>query len=544
VNTKFEQHRTPPHGFDRRKFLGAVGSGLALSGAGLLGVREALAQRFVLREDKFGRLFPRLDPFFYRASDALNRALLEIGKPGGVLDANDNLAAGPVALIVDPALNVNNPNNPTHTAGTTFMGQFMDHDMTFDLTSALGEPTDPEDSPNARTPAFDLDSVYGGGPKRSPQLYGYQNSRIKFKIESGGLFEDLPRASSRTAIIADPRNDENLIIAGLHVAFLRFHNKTVDYLRVRHPRWDSDDVFDEAQRLTRWHYQWMIVQEFLPLFIGQDLTDEILHRGRRFYRPNTAFIPVEFQGAVYRFGHTMIRPSYRANLAGDVGGNPATGAPAFFGMIFDPAAEGQADPVDLRGKARAPRRFIGWQTFFNFGAIPRSNGVGTLGEDVRPNKLIDGRISSPLFHLPLQAIAGAVPPTPQSLPQRNLLRQVTWSMPSGQRIAREMQAEPLSRSELSELRSYGFNLDSSTPLWYYAIKEGAARAKGLTLGPVGGRICGEVIIGLLQLDQHSYLSRAPFWKPTLPQISGRVTGEYRMIDFLTWAGVDPTSRKQ
>lgn len=531
-----DQRCSQSGGLNRRKFLGALGSGsMALGVPGLLGVRAALAQRFVLREDKFGRLFPRLDPFFERVSPQLNAALLDIGKPGGILDAKDNLAAGPVALIVDPALNVNNPNNPTHTAGTTFMGQFMDHDMTFDLTSALGEPTEPEDSPNARTPALDLDSVYGGGPRKSPELYEQHGHRIKFKVESGGLFEDLPRGSNNTAIIADPRNDENLIIAGLQAAVLLFHNKAVDYVIKRHPRMDSDDVFREARRLTTWHYQWMIVHEFLPLFIGQELVDEILHRGRKFYRPKVAFIPVEFQGAAYRFGHTMVRPSYRANLAGDNGG-------PFFAMVFDPAGQGQADPVDLRGGARAPRRFIGWQTFFNFGAIPRPNGIGTLGEDVRPNKLIDARISTPLFNLPLATIATGEPPT--SLPQRNLLRQVTWSLPSGQSIAREMHVDPLSRSELSELRGYGLGLDRSTPLWYYVLKEGALRANGLTLGPVGGHIVGEVIIGLLELDDNSYLSASRSWKPTLPTIHGPVTGDFHMIDFLAFAGVDPTSRGQ
>ena len=166
------QHLSQSGGIDRRTFLRALGSSVvALGGSGLLGTRNAIGQRFVLREENFGRLFPQLDPFFEKASSGLNAALLDIGKPGGVLDAKDDLAAGPVALIVDPALSVNNPNNPTHTAGTTFMGQFMDHDMTFDLTSRLGEPTEPEDSPNARTPALDLDSVYGGGPRRSPELY-------------------------------------------------------------------------------------------------------------------------------------------------------------------------------------------------------------------------------------------------------------------------------------------------------------------------------------------------------------------------------------
>ena len=121
-------------------------------------------------------------------------------------------------------------------------------------------------------------------------------------------------------------------------------------------------MFAEARRLVTWHYQWIIVNEFLPHIIGASLVNDILSRGRRFYTPRAGeqSIPVEFQGAAYRFGHSMVRPSYRANLAGDSGG-------PFFGFIFDPAGEGQPDPVDLRGGARARRRFIGWQTFFDFG---------------------------------------------------------------------------------------------------------------------------------------------------------------------------------
>ncbi len=117
-------------------------------------------------------------------------------------------------------------------------------------------------------------------------------------------------------------------------------------------------------------------------------------------------------------------------------------------------------------------------------------------------------------------------------------------MPSGQSIAREMDLEPLAASELSELRSYGLGLERSTPLWYYVLKEAEVRANGLTLGPVGGRIVGEVILGLLAHDRGSFLSRDPFWKPTLPTLNGQVTGDFRMIDFLAFAGVDPASRGQ
>ena len=212
----------------------------------------------------------------------------------------------------------------------------------------------------------------------------------------------------------------------------------------------------------------------------------------------------------------MVRPSYRANLAGDVNGQP------FFGLIFDPAATGSNDPVDLRGGARAPRRFVGWQTFFDFG--------GAFTADVRPNKLIDAKISTPLFHLPIGTIAGAETGV-TALPQRNLLRQVTWGLPSGQSVARHLKMPALSPSDLAELRSFGLDLAASTPLWYYILKEAQICEGGLRLGPVGARIVGEVIIGLLQVDPRSYLS-TPQWRPTLPTRSGQVTGDFQMIDFL------------
>jgi hypothetical protein len=525
----------------RRKFLGTLGAvAVAVSTPGFFTARDALAQsppkRFVIREDRFGRIFPDLPPFA-TPSPALEAAMRDIGKPGGMLDAKDDLLAGPVQLIVDPTLSANNPDNTTHTAGTTFVGQFLDHDMTFDLSSRLGVPTEPAASANSRTPAFDLDSVYGGGPLADPELYvGEKGQRqpTKFNVENGGLFEDIPRDATGKAIIADPRNDENMMISGLQAAFLKFHNRAVDLVTAEQHGESPDEVFRRARQLTTWHYQWMIVHEFLPLFIGQALVDEILENGRKFYRPDVVQIPVEFQGAAYRFGHSMVRPSYRANLAGDESG-------PFFGMIFDPTAEGEADPRDLRGGARARRRFIGWQTFFNFGGIPRPSGVGTLGEDVRPNKRIDTRISTPLFTLPLGAIPSGDPPT--SLPQRNLLRQLTWQLPSGQGIAGIMGVPAVDKNDLRDLKGYKLGLDESTPLWFYVLKEAELVAGGLHLGPVGGRIVGEVIIGLLQLNPDSYASN-PRWRPMLPTTSGRVTGDFRMIDFLTFAGVDPTSRGQ
>lgn len=470
--------------------------------------------------DKFGRMF--MLPSFALPTTTLINALLEVGKPGGIMDANDNLAAGPVALITDPALNTVNINNTQHTAGTTFMGQFMDHDMTFDISSRLGSPALVLMSPNGRTPDFDLDSVYGDGFIGSPQLYDPADL-ARFRIESGGQFEDVPRDPlTSAAIISDPRNDENMMISGLQAAFLRFHNAMVDKLRADDPGISSADVFAEARRLTVYHYQWMIVHEFLPQFVGQDMVDAILTNGRRFYVPSmgAGYIPVEFQIA-YRFGHSMIRPSYRANLAGDNGA-------AFFGLVFDPAAEGSADPIDLRGKARAPRRFIGWQTFFDFG-----------DGEVKPNKIIDTKVSTPLFNLPLITLPDGTPPT--SLMQRNLLRHVTWSIPSGQGIARAMGIRPLSSSSFADIGAVRSSFATATPLLFYVLREAEVLEGGLHLGPVGGRIVGEVILGLLQSDPDSYLNAQPDFLPNVPTRAGSPTG-FKMADFLTFAGVDPTSR--
>lgn len=523
----------------RRGFLSGIGVGTAgvLGGATLTPI-EAIAQ-WIREEaaitatspDRFGRMFPNLPPFATTDQPIFQRVidgLLDIGHFGGVLDAKDALGRGPVDLITDPTLSANNPNNPNHTAGTTFIGQFLDHDMTFDQTSQLAEPVDPLQSPNTRTPGFDLDSVYGGGPTATPQFYNPAD-RAKFRVESGGRFEDVPRMPDGTAIIADPRNDENIMVSGLHAAFLKFHNRVVDFVRAQNPGAGTNEVFAQAQQTVRWHYQWIILREVLPLFIGQDRVNQILSGGRRFYQPAAGqhFIPVEFQGAAYRFGHSMVRPSYRANLNGNPDGS------AFFGMVFDPAGEGQADPVDLRGGARAPRRFIDWQTFFDFGLID----PGTTTPSVRPNKRIDTRISTALFRLPLMAIPGGTGTI--ALPQRNLLRHLTWMLPSGQAIAQAVGAPVLGAGNFPEWRGYGVGLDSNTPLWYYVLKEAELLEQGLRLGPVGSLIVGEVFIGLLQLAPGSFLRDNPGFRPTLPS---RTPSDFRIVDLLTVAQVDPASR--
>lgn len=479
-------------------------------------------------QGKFGRLFPSLPPFAMD-SPQLREALKEIGKRGGIMDPKDDLD-DPVGLIVNPAKNVENPNNPNLTAGITFLGQFLDHDMTFDPTSSLERQQDPETIANFRTPFLELDSLYGSGPNVSPHLYDQTaaGGGIKFLVETipgsdavsrdGKLRFDLPRNSQNVALIGDPRNDENLIVSQLHLAFLKFHNAVVDHVKSKTGWTNPAEVFAEAQRLVRWHYQWIIVHEFLPATVGKKTVDKVLTKGRKFYNwRNLPFIPVEFAVAAYRFGHSQVRPSYRANF-----GPKPDDSGQFIALIFDDGRHTSpnpdaSDPNDLRGGKRAARRFIDWQTFFDFG-----------DKRVRPNKKIDTKLSSVLFDLP--GIPGA---EPQSLAQRNLLRHLTFSVPSGQRVAKAMSEDLLSSEDLADLKPY--QLETRTPLWFYILREADVLGKeGKHLGPVAGRIVAEVFIGLLEGDRLSYLRQDPEWKPTLSS-----TGDFTMVDLLKFAGVVP-----
>ena len=473
-------------------------------------------------QGKFGRLFPTLPPF---AADSplVRHALGEIGKKGGLLDANDDLASGPIQLIVDPAKSVHNPDNPDLTAGMTFLGQFLDHDLTFDPTSSLARQQDPEAIRNFRTPIFELDSVYGSGPTASPHLYNQHvdGGRTTLLVEEipgsetmslGGARFDVPRNSQGVALVGDPRNDENLIVSQLHVAFVKFHNTVVERVRAElGPSAAASEVFSEAQRLVRWHYQWIIVHEFLPKTVGADLVDDIIDNGRQFYRwRNDPFIPVEFSVAAYRFGHSQVRPSYRANF-----GTSATDpTKQFFGLIFDATQPAGPDPDDLRGGVRAPRRFVDWQTFFDFG-----------DGRARHNKKIDTTLSTPLFNL-----LGFAASDNDSLASRNLLRNLVFGVPSGQSVAKAMNQTPLPASELADLEPY--HLHDRTPLWFYVLREAQVVNDGKHLGPVGGRIVGEVFLGVLQGDPSSYLRQDPTWTPTLAG-----NGAFTMTDLLRLAGV-------
>jgi len=509
-------HNPSTSGISRRRLIAGMGAGALVAGTGgaLLGASPASAAF----SDRFGRMFPSLPPFG-SATTQVRDALIDMARVGGPMDARDPMSVGAQALADLQQHSINNPDNFSIPQGMTYFGQFVDHDLTFETTAPLGTPVDPTTVPNGRTPALDLDALYGKGPTGSPQLYDPADT-AKLRIESGGRFEDLPRNANGSAIIFDPRNDENLPIGQITAAFILFHNRVVDLVRSQGT--PAAQVFTAARQLVTWHYQWIVLNEFLPLIAGPGVVSTVLNSGRQFYRPEPGptFIPVEFAAAAYRYGHSQPRPSYLVNSTGNSGGNP------FYALLFDAGQNGSADPSDIRGGKRGARRYLDYEFWFQF-----------FDGQVRWSKWIDVRNSTPIFGFPL-------PPPPAGSPNvnllaRDMLRQLTFGIPSGQRIASTIGAPALGAFNFTELAGYGLGLDSNTPLFYYILKEAQLQAGGGMLGAVGARICAEVFIGIAQLDPGSYLKVQPNWRPTLP---ARFSGQFTMADLLTYARVDPASR--
>lgn len=528
-------------------------------------VRARFPREAYSTSNTFLRMFPDL-PAFAEQTDTNRDAAAQLGAADGILDAADRLD-DPLQSILDPAqFSPNNADNPEMTAGITFIGQFLDHDVTFDRRSALNTNANPNRTLNFRTAAFDLDHVYGRGPQAQPELYESDGTAIRFRIEEiEGSAEvargdenrtDLPRDNFGEAIMADSRNDENVIVSQFHLAMLRFHNAVTDHLLAQpgNETLTPAQLFEQAQQLVRWHYQWIILNEYLPATIGQERVDALRRDGLQFYDPSEGDdnssdavptsdnhsarnrrsgqgranrsgqrhagprIPIEFSVAAFRFGHSQVRPSYRLNFGADADSQ-------FFAFVLDNREDGNAsDPNDLRGGKRAPRRFVDWQTFFDFG-----------DGNVRPNKIIDTRISTVLFHLPGSDVPSpGLPDDGQiSLPSRNLIRHVNFGLPSGQAVAARIGVEVLGSDALAELAPFG--MTQSTPLWYYILKEAEVLEGGLRLGPVGSAIVGEVFIGLLRADSTAYLNANPSFTPTLPSAAG--TGQFEMTDLLRFAGV-------
>lgn len=434
----------------------------------------------------------------------------------------------------DPNINSHNPADAGVSkipAGFTYFGQFVDHDITFDVSSTLDAATDANTINNMRSPSLDLDSVYGRGPGLDPFLYVFPSigpsTAIKFQVGTnspvgpggpsstgapGGMVQqtnwDVPRISgTNTAVIGDPRNDENLIIVQFQHAMLRFHNAVVDMLTAAS---FAGDIFAEAKRIVTQHYQWAVVNDFLQKVCGAAAVTNALASVSA--PVGSAFrMPVEFAVAAYRFGHSMIRDRYWVN----------------FNFI-------NATLAEVFAFNRNPRLpvFSNWvvdfNAFFDTGVpVPVNNKA----------RKIDSFIANGLEFLPgppgLMAILAA----------RNLLRALALGLPSGQGMANSFGIPPMTAAELTSglpanevnlLNASGNLLLKKTPLWYYVLREAAVLGGGNQLGPVGGRIVAETFVRILKRDVASYLNVSGGFTPVLPSAT---PGNFTVADLLIFAGV-------
>ena len=524
-------------------------------GTGVRGIN--LSRQSAQFEGRFGRLFRTLPAAVHEEDD-----LIELGKR-----MTAKLEEPPT-----PETEVDGEENPGISAGYTYLGQFIDHDLTFDPASSLQRQNDPDGLTDFRTPRFDLDCIYGRGPDDQPYLYQDDGVRMLLGAALTGSESDpntrgLPRNSPnegpaqnapnaapppRRALIGDPRNDENVIVSNLQATMLRFHNRIANLLEQQRgcrPR------FEQVQREVRFHYQWVVLHDFLPTILGRDrvlsllpqLEADGIRQGSddfirdteapdiaafdpqlRFYKPRkNAYMPVEFSVAAYRFGHSMIRPVYRLNATLTGADFPANALGDGRQVIFDVRTDAKL-AESLVGFREFPSPWaVDWNLFFRMDNNPPTDAR----HRVQPAYKIDTSLVNPLATLP-QSIAS----DERSLAARNLLRGLRMSLPSGQAVARAMGFTPIADDKLrvgkadtpsendnplKPLTDISPDFAGNAPLWFYILAEaqqqffeGGATPDTVTrLGDVGGTIVGEIFVGLLWADSHSYLQQHPGWRP-------------------------------
>jgi hypothetical protein len=465
----------------------------------------------------------------------------------------------------------------------TYWGQFVDHDLTantdrdedISITDLPLQPLQPEQVlrklRNLREPRLNLDSVYGNGPRHSGEKdqVPYDGDRLvveedlspfPFADQVAVPGADLPRAEQK-AQIGDGRNDENLVVAQLHLAFLRFHNEVLAWLDA-HPDAEvpGDGRFARARQLVEWHYQWVTVQDFLRTIARPEDVDGLLDGTvapvfelQADTRPEDVFMPLEFSVAAYRFGHSMIRAAYDWNENFGAPGDRNPSAPFEFLFLFT-GNGGLAGQPTLPGNW--PARFERLTGAAPHAAQPRADGSP---DPVPPRfaRKIDTRIAPPLAALANEGEEDGVPDRSdrirrilKRLAVRNLLRAYRLGIPTGQAIARELGTPPLTREDLlvfpdprsteaspvdDALVDGGFLED--TPLWFYVLREAEVREQGERLGPVGSRIVTETIIGQLRADPTSFLNRG--WDPSKGVTTDGGQPVEDIVTFLRFAGVHP-----
>jgi Animal haem peroxidase len=406
-------------------------------------------------------------------------------------------------------------------AGYTYFGQFIDHDLTLDLSPLDTPSSDAQTIPNFRTPFLDLDQIYGGGPNLSPFLYekvtknedrGCEQFLIGKTNGGSPQYNDLPRNPQGVALTGDPRQDENLVLAQLHVAFLKLHNVVIGdegmLTSSPHYRRLGESDFAAARRAVTWHYQWLVRNDYLSKILHPDVFKELPALEKTKLAAKTTFqIPIEFSVAAFRFGHSMVRDEY------------------MFNGIQDAAHDGSVHLHDLFDQTGASEGFLALPTDW---VIDWHRFFGTGSSSNKAQK-IDTKISSGLYYLSIKTTKQfSVTSKPENaeaaLPTRTLLRGSRMRLLTGQKVAEDLNVPRLKPQQIlfgedsKLLMRYGFETD--TPLWFYILKESEVNNYQKPydrLGRVGSWIVADTIVGALAADPASYLHADPKlenWEPT------------------------------
>jgi hypothetical protein len=420
-------------------------------------------------------------------------------------------------------------------AGYTYLGQFIDHDITEDHSAVPdGDGAiDLASMKNDASPWLDLHHVYGLAPDLSKPWYDQITSDEKklFRLDPTvkgttapdvevGAKLDLPRGVDGKPLMPDLRNCENLIIAQLHVLFLRWHNLAVSQIdKIDCPELPPGSPFERARTLVTWQYQSLIRRDYISRIIDSDLLKEIRsdaasNRPPKFFKVEAAdkiFIPVEFSAAAFRFGHSMVRQTYRYN---DWQNRVHNGVVPLTELI-DNARTFKALPHDW---------LIDWSRFFPGPRLPvlrePAQQINTQLVPALHGVQIDTvqRFSNVLSEVNQAGIRlGAVQLI--DLPVRSLLRGRALRLTTGQDAAKSFGEKEILGSEhldldrdgkllpsFQQLRDLG--LSDRTPLFYYVLWEAERSQCGNRLGRVGGRMVAEVIEALLKHDPKGYIKNA------------------------------------
>jgi hypothetical protein len=427
-------------------------------------------------------------------------------------------------------------------AGFTYLGQFVDHDLTFDKTAVmLGENVTPAELLQARSPSLDLDSLYGAGPDDPGSEKFYEADGIHLRMgkaedpEGLGTMDgfDLPRGAGTTtkakrrAIIPDPRNDENLAVAQTHLAFIRFHNRVVDTLPDSVP---DAKRFRTARRIVTRHYQWMLRTDYLPRVCAPGVASNVFTSGRKAFEvgvtpTDVPTMPIEFSVAAFRFGHSMIRRAYNWNKIFDNG----TGTLDYL-FIFS------AGSGNLGGGQRLAGTWVAdFRRLYDFSEAGRADLVVPESKFNLAMR-IDTKLADPLRSLP-----GVEDEA--NLALRNLTRAKMVRLATGQQMAAFLKAKGVVLTKLTadQIREgkNGATLEGltkaqraavvkDTPLWFYILRE-AELNQGRLKG-VGARIVAETFHRAMEGSATSIV-RNPTWRPSL----GPNDTTFRMVDLLLFA---------